>query len=613
MNPTELTLEEEILESLKADKEVNCMLPGGSRLYFDRPLPFLCFYRLPAGNVKTAEAGLLTTQPAYLLLSETDIDLASDIIQQLIKALSKRFGAFLLVEIWQEAHDTTSSFKLYSPKEGEASLSDSLLKHLESSEWSLYHKPKICKKSPADKFNLISSELAEKVAVQQMGIGIKPVYSKEGKNQLYPMVYRRFRQFFGTALRQFFFDFVRIQTKYKVAHYNGLGRQKEGQLVWDIDQELAEISSCFDFLMLTSVANHDEAWQEFSNSGFNKKPNFRYRFVPFDPELVKRRLYNIKIEEVEDPTLAFIFRDKRLELDKMLTMLCERNTPNFKLTGIQVFGGAEEELVNTANSILSATQELEKAFARDKKVSTREFVALAEAEVAYLKSQYQSVDAKVCIRNDISSLMVSQGQFYVKEGFTTTEARARALIQHEVGTHVLTYYNGKAQPLKQMFVGTPGYEDLQEGLAVLSEYLVDGLNPNRLRTLAARVIAVQCMLNGASFIDTFRKLHKDLGFTARSSYNVTERIFRGGGMSKDSVYLRGLIHLLKYLASGGKIEPLLVGKIKQDYIPFIDELIERKILKTAPILPRYLIDNKAQKRLKQLREKPDVLSLIKIL
>ena len=76
------------------------------------------------------------------------------------------------------------------------------------------------------------------------------------------------------------------------------------------------------------------------------------------------------------------------------------------------------------------------------------------------------------------------------------ETECHALLQHEIGTHVLTYYNGKGQPFRQLYAGLSGYEALQEGIAVLSEYLVGGLCGNRLRLLAARVVAVRAMLDG---------------------------------------------------------------------------------------------------------------------
>jgi hypothetical protein len=78
---------------------------------------------------------------------------------------------------------------------------------------------------------------------------------------------------------------------------------------------------------------------------------------------------------------------------------------------------------------------------------------------------------------------------------------------------VLTYYNGRAQPLRQLYTGLAGYDELQEGLAVLAEYLADGLDASRMRVLAARVVAAHSVEHGATFTDTFRML-------TRSRYDV---------------------------------------------------------------------------------------------
>src|SRR3546814_20262085 len=87
----------------------------------------------------------------------------------------------------------------------------------------------------------------------------------------------------------------------------------------------------------------------------------------------------------------------------------------------------------------------------------------------------------VRVRDDIDGILVNRGTLNINKNFQVSEGRAFSLLQHEIGTHIVTYYNGKAQPLKLFYIGVPGYEELQEGLAVFSEYLTDGLTPNRLR------------------------------------------------------------------------------------------------------------------------------------
>ena len=73
-----------------------------------------------------------------------------------------------------------------------------------------------------------------------------------------------------------------------------------------------------------------------------------------------------------------------------------------------------------------------------------------------------------------------------------------------------------------MAAGLAGYEETQEGLAVLAEYLVGGLSPARLRQLAGRVVAVHLMVTGASFADVHRRL-VDAGFSRSGAFTIAMR------------------------------------------------------------------------------------------
>src|SRR5690606_3852898 len=106
-----------------------------------------------------------------------------------------------------------------------------------------------------------------------------------------------------------------------------------------------------------------------------------------------------------------------------------------------------------------------------------------------------------------SGMMVSKDVLYISESATIRRDRVQPLLHHEIGTHLLTYFNGRRQPFRQLYAGFAGYEELQEGLAILAEFLVGGLTRNRLRTLAGRVLAVNAVVQGASFVETFRLLH----------------------------------------------------------------------------------------------------------
>ena len=185
------------------------------------------------------------------------------------------------------------------------------------------------------------------------------------------------------------------------------------------------------------------------------------------------------------------------------------------------------------------------------------------------------------------------------------------MLQHEVGTHLLTYYNGLNESFAQLHTGFAGYDALQEGLAVLAEFLVGGLSFSRMRILAARVVAAKMLVEGADFIETFRRLDDDFRFSQRVAYTITMRIYRGGGLTKDAVYLRGLVEILDYLRSGGDLEPLFVGKIAADHIPLIQELRHRNVLKAPVLRPRYLELPGVPEKLQAARSYSTVVNLIK--
>jgi uncharacterized protein (TIGR02421 family) len=155
-----------------------------------------------------------------------------------------------------------------------------------------------------------------------------------------------------------------------------------------------------------------------------------------------------------------------------------------------------------------------------------------------------------------------------------------------------------------------GYDALQEGLAVLSEYLVGGLSRPRLRLLAGRVVAAGAVVDGASFVEVYRLLKRDHGFAGRTAFVVTMRVFRGGGLTKDMVYLQGLQQILEYVGQRHRLDPLYVGKIAVRHIPIIRELQWRGVLRAAPLMPSYLESDAVQGRLKTLHRETSIVELV---
>ena len=123
-------------------------------------------------------------------------------------------------------------------------------------------------------------------------------------------------------------------------------------------------------------------------------------------------------------------------------------------------------------------------------INAHDFAKKAREKISSYKESFPDLNVKVQIRNDISGILVSNGNLLLGSTYSIPISRIEAILQHEIGTHILTYLNGKNQRLKLLSSGLSGYDALQEGIATLSEYLIGGMDFHRLRLLAARVLAV---------------------------------------------------------------------------------------------------------------------------
>ena len=601
-----------ISSTLKANQPVKIGLPSSGILNIDHPVPFLLAYRFPPDGKDYFTLQLGKTESSYIMADNDNEGSLQTLIKKITNQLADQFGSFLLMEVWIGDGSRKEDFTIYINHKSLEPIAKLLQEEL-STPIGLRQLSASVEKTesitPPYYSPLFTRDEAKLSGTLLMGMEIRPSYINSATGNPYPLYLRELRETFGRALKKAFFEFVRLHTSHNASHFQMLGTTVLEDLVWDIDKSLAEYSQNFDFLFLITPVNIDKAWEEFKRSNFRKAPVFHYRPMPIDPEIIKRKIYDLPIEKVADPTLAFLFRDKRKEIDRMLTMLIDREKPDFVQSSLQLFGKIDENLLDVAKGLLVA---IPNNIHKKKELMERdEFIALAERELMFLKEQYEEVTTDIMVRNNMEGILVSRGVLHINKNFKLERSRANALIQHEVGTHVATYFNGKAQPFQLFYTGVPGYEQLQEGLAVLAEYLAGGLTNSRLRTLAARVVAVHQMVAGYSFIDTFFLLTDKYSFTPEQAFSITMRAYRGGGLTKDAIYLKGLINLLEYMKEGNDIKPLLIGKIRQDYLPILDELVYRKILKPIPITPRYL-DGRYNKKIKEIEKGINVFNLIQL-
>jgi hypothetical protein len=109
------------------------------------------------------------------------------------------------------------------------------------------------------------------------------------------------------------------------------------------------------------------------------------------------------------------------------------------------------------------------------------------------------------------------------------------------------------------------------------------------------------MIDGADFIEVYQMLASGNGFARRTAFGISVRVFRGGGLTKDALYLKGLLQVVRHVQDGGTLEPLFVGKIAVAHIPVIEEFKWRGILHEPPLIPAYLNREEVKQRLDAIR------------
>ncbi|QDU82357.1 hypothetical protein Pla110_41120 [Polystyrenella longa] len=622
----------ELVQSrLSQNQRIRRNLPGDGRLRIDRQLPFLCVYRTPPDRSDPGTVELVTTEAAYLFASGDEADLVgvTDLCQKINSIIQEHFGTFLLIEIWSEPRNTRGlTFEIVSPDvETIPSTIDTL--HTALSEIKIRHERANVVTRTTDvvtppglpPLNAVAPE-SNRSGFCVLGLSVSPIYRDPQSGAVFPMILHSIRHQLAAAIRKTVAQFTGTENDPSTDSdeealengdsYHSLGPSSLVKAARLVDQQLGEVSESFDFLLQVTPTNTEEARQEFYDSGCKKTPRFIYRPLPYRPSILKRRLFDIEIERIEDPTLAHILWEKQEEIDRKLSALRDLDTPEFLYNSLQLYGSVQPDLLHLSREILNRVSDSETLSEDDepRRVLSGDFIERARDEFDYYHLKMNEFNATVEECDEIAAgIMVSHGRLLVSKNLNIPAERVEPLLHHEIGTHLLTYFNGRCQPFRQLYAGLAGYEELQEGLAVLSEYLVGGLTTNRVGTLAGRVVAVDSLTKGNSFAQTFEMLHHEFGFSQQRSFTITLRVYRGGGLTKDVIYLRGLVSLLKYLSAGHDIEPLYVGKIGLHHVPYVQELRRRKIIVAPRILPRFWDDDKIRERLDACRNM-SVLTLL---
>lgn len=327
-----------------------------------------------------------------------------------------------------------------------------------------------------------------------------------------------------------------------------------------IDANLNYLVQKIELLNYINPINIEQEKRNFFSSKYNINPNFKYRKIDFDAHKLQQELFSQDIDTIIDDESRAFYRDVIYDYSGLIQCIeTIGQKRKFYFNALKSFGTPTDKDVENAKFILHFKDEIdfdnELAPIYTAEEAAEYFKIFMEQYNFPLKIKYSTkISAAAMVQNNTQTLIL-------KKNHTYSPNQLKVLAHHEIGVHLVTTYNGLDQPLKIFYNGFPNNVETQEGLAVFSEYMSGCLTLHRLKELSYRVIAADSLRKGFEFCDTFDLLHNQYKLNREEAYNITLRAHRGGGFTKDYMYLTGLKRIYDAYYKKENLNPLLSGKV----------------------------------------------------
>ncbi|MEM9649622.1 MAG: flavohemoglobin expression-modulating QEGLA motif protein [Bacteroidota bacterium] len=335
--------------------------------------------------------------------------------------------------------------------------------------------------------------------------------------------------------------------------------QQEYGHLFEIDANLDRLVRRIELLSYINPLNIEKEKQRFYASKFTAEPNFKYPKLKFDPYKLHRLFFSQRLERIQDDQIRQLYQRVIYHYSNMIQCIeTIGKQKNFYYNSLRVYGTPTERDVQNARYILHFEDEplssdMEKVFSPEE--ARAYFEDFSHRYSFPLNIKYSThIAAEAMVSNSSQALLIRRNIKFSKNQLLT-------LANHEIGIHLVTTFNGLLQPLKIFSNGLPKNVETQEGLAVFSEYMGGALTLKRLKELSYRVLAADSLIKGYSFADTFDLIHGQYKLNKDEAFAITLRAHRGGGFTKDRLYLSGLRKIYKRYQKEESLDVLLSGKV----------------------------------------------------
>ncbi|MGA0828739.1 MAG: tyrosine/phenylalanine carboxypeptidase domain-containing protein [Flavobacteriaceae bacterium] len=331
-----------------------------------------------------------------------------------------------------------------------------------------------------------------------------------------------------------------------------------------IDLRFYQLLNKVELLLYINPINAEKERQKFYKSGYSIDPVFRYPKCTLNLRAIRKELFKLKMQKIENEAIAELYEQLRWYFNGILD--CVEHVGEKELflrSSLKTFGAPSALDLQRAHALIKASKS-KINLTSDQRLHT------TEEALEYMNSFVNQYGFNVTVKSAThmsSKAMVSNSKKSVilKRGERFSALELEALANHEIGVHLVTTFNAENQRLKIFSLGFPFNVQTQEGLAVLAEYYSGALNFDRIFELAVRVVLADNVIKGQSFAASFDQLVGEYKLSRDHAFKLVTRLYRGGGFTKDRLYLPGFIELIKQHPNEETMNWLLAGKTASDY------------------------------------------------
>ena len=353
--------------------------------------------------------------------------------------------------------------------------------------------------------------------------------------------------------------------------------------VKEVDRQLVRIIEKYGlddpvkFINITNKNSEKKKFLELFNRGIVYNPKFSYKSIPESilskaqnqAEDVMRQLRNLNLTLTKGA--VYLVEKKKINLQIILNLIRSIGTNKVTKYSMQLYGFPSNDLVREAYAELEAGKRVVEqqlnAKLDKKRYSAKDFQKKADEFFRENGMNWRTI-IKTSNEVDGSFKTVNvKREFWVnKDSAPFSERDIIKAIEHEIKVHAFRLESGRKSPLQILAYGTSGYLPTEEGLTTYFEDLKNATNP-ALQKKKSLYVVTEFLAAKGGFYHCFASL-TEYGIEPETAWDVVVRVKRGlsntgqsGGFFKDHVYFLGDRLLREFIASGGRAEDLLGGKI----------------------------------------------------